>query len=296
MLSLTLFGVRFRCHAALIAASVVIALGGYAREMILLALSLAGHELAHLYMAKGVGLPPGSVDVYPYGGVAHIAGLDEADPYSETVVAVAGPLSSAALAALGFIIRDLALFDHRLLGFFVETNALLAGFNLLPALPLDGGRIVRAYLARSAGYSAASVILAGCGKVVGAAMVALFVALAWLGRVYPALPALGALVFIGARGERVAARFTLLRRAIRKREELAASGMMPVEQLIAVDTTAAGKVLRGFLPGRYHVIALVDANLAPAGSLTEPQFLDGLIALGADATLADILAWLNDRE
>lgn len=294
MLSLTLFGVRFRCHALFVGALIIAAAGGYARETAILLLTLASHELAHLYMAKGVGLPPGSVDIYPYGGVAHIAGLDEADAYSETVVALAGPLSNAALAAVAFIIRDLAVFDRRLLGFFIESNVFLAAFNFLPALPLDGGRVVRAYLARRSGYSAASAALAVCGKAVGLVMIGAFGALAFAGRVYPALPTIGALVYIGAGGERAAARFLLLRRAIRKRAELVAAGMLPIEQLIAVETTAAGKILRGFLPGRYHVIAVVDRHLEPAGSLTEPQFLDGLIALGVDATLADILSWLRE--
>lgn len=296
MLSLTLFGVRFRCHVLFVAALVLAAAGGYAREAILLVLALVGHELAHLYLAKGVGMPPGSVDIYPYGGVAHIAGLDEADAYSETVVALAGPLSSAALAALAFVSRDLAVVDRQALGYFFEVNALLAAFNLLPALPLDGGRVVRAYLARKFGYSAASAALAACGKAAGASMMLAFAALAWTGRVYPALPAIGALVYVGAQRERATARFLLLRRAIRKREELVTSGMLPVEHLIAVATTPAGRILRGFLPGRYHVIDVVDRQLLPSGSLTEPQFLDGMIALGVDAPLSDIIEWLKRDE
>lgn len=295
MLSLTLFGVRFRCHILFPAALLLAAAGGYAREAALLALALAGHELAHLYMAKGVGLPLGAVDIYPYGGVAHIPGLDEADAYSETVVAVAGPLSNAALAAICFAARGLPIVNRPLLDYFAETNALLATVNLLPALPLDGGRMARAYLARKVGYSAASATLAGCGKAVGLALLLVFGALACCGRFYPALPALGILIWTGARGERAAARFLLLRRSLRKREELVAAGMLPVEQLLVIETTPAAKVLRGFLPGRYHMLAVVDEKLRPIGALSEPQFLDGLIALGGDATLADILRWLNER-
>lgn len=295
MLSLTLFGVRFRCHILFPVALLVAAAGGYAREAALLALALAGHELAHLYVAKGVGLPLGAVDIYPYGGVAHISGLDEADAYSETVVAAAGPLSSAALAALSLACRSLSIVDRPLLYFFAETNALLAAVNSLPALPLDGGRIVRAYLARKVGYNAASAILAGWGKAVALGFLLAFGALACCGRFYPAMPVLGLLIWTGARNERTAARFLLLRRSLRKREELVATGLLPVEQLLVIETTPAAKVLRGFLPGRYHILTVVDERLRPVGALAEPQFLDGLIALGGDATLADILRWLGER-
>lgn len=295
MLALTLFGVRFRCHILFLAALLLAAVGGYAREAALLALALAAHELGHLYVAKGVGLPVSAVDIYPYGGLAHLSGLAEADAYSETVVAAAGPLSSAVLAAIALCCRTLLIVDRSLLHFFVETNALLAVVNSLPALPLDGGRILRAYLARKLGYREAAAALEGWSKAVALGLWLAFGAFVCAGRFYPTLPVLGLLIWTGVRAERAADRWASLRRSLRRREDLTATGWLPVEQLLIIETMPAAKVLRGFLPGRYHILTIVDARLRPVGSLTEQQFLDGLCALGGDATLADILRWLNDR-
>lgn len=294
MITVNLFGVRFRCHWLLLAAVGLAVAGGYGRDVALIALTLAAHELAHLFVAKGVGLATASVDLYPFGGVAHIAGLGEADAYSETVVALAGPLSNALLAAVAAVLLRTPLVATGAAQQLLDANVVMALFNLIPALPLDGGRVVRAYHARQVGYSAASRLMANLGRGLGALFVLAFAGLAIQGFVYPALPAVGVLVFIAAQGERAAAQYVLLRRALRKRDELKTTGLLPLEQLLAVDSTPARRVLTGFRPGRYHLITVTDSLLRSLGTVDEARFLDGLIALGADATAGDVLAWLRE--
>ncbi|WP_299832177.1 site-2 protease family protein [uncultured Roseobacter sp.] len=113
--------------------------------------SLLLHELAHSVVARRLGVPIKGITLFLFGGVAEL----EAEPRSARVefwVALAGPVMSLALA-LGFWslarLSDLvaaAVPVSMVLGYLALINLILALFNLVPAFPLDGGRVLRAYL------------------------------------------------------------------------------------------------------------------------------------------------------
>lgn len=137
------------------------------------------HELAHSVVAQARGGRVHAILLLPIGGVSQIERLPEGW-VNELLVAAAGPAASlliaglAALAAVGFG-HDLLPIDlargpvtTRLLW----INLLLAGFNLLPAFPLDGGRILRAALEPRRGVEAATRAAATAGRVFGGLMIA----------------------------------------------------------------------------------------------------------------------------
>jgi Zn-dependent protease len=109
------------------------------------------HELAHALVARVLGVPTAEIRLFMFGGVARITG-EPADAGGEALVAMAGPLASVALAgllalassAVGGVAGDL-------LALLFVGNLVLAGFNLLPGFPLDGGRVARALLWRLTG-------------------------------------------------------------------------------------------------------------------------------------------------
>ncbi|MBI4598434.1 MAG: site-2 protease family protein [Candidatus Omnitrophica bacterium] len=110
------------------------------------------HELAHSLTAKRYGVPVASVTLFMFGGVSQLAGRPRR-PFAELIIALAGPLMSVALAAACVVAgRSLRLaapgFDvgSALLQYLALINIGLAIFNMLPAFPLDGGRVVRALL------------------------------------------------------------------------------------------------------------------------------------------------------
>src|SRR5262252_3070161 len=120
---------------------------------VLLFASVLIHELAHSIMARIEGVGTGGITLYLFGGLASIGG-QPARPSSEFKIAVIGPAASFVLGIL-FLGLDQLLFYHthhlaasqvfRHLGI---VNWLLAGFNILPGLPLDGGRVLRAVVWR----------------------------------------------------------------------------------------------------------------------------------------------------
>lgn len=114
-------------------------------------LSLVFHELAHSLVARRYGLQIRGITLFIFGGVAELED-EPPTPKSEFFMALAGPLSSFVLAG-GFYWLSVAAEDAKLpvplygtASYLALLNGLLAGFNLLPAFPLDGGRAFRAAL------------------------------------------------------------------------------------------------------------------------------------------------------
>lgn len=134
----------------------------------LLFVAVVLHELTHSYVALGYGVEIESIVLLPIGGVSAMKEMPK-DPHQELMIAVAGPLVNLVLAAALYPL--LLIFGNSLspglnflLYYFILMNLLLGGFNLLPAFPMDGGRVLRAYLAERMSFVKATEMAASIGK------------------------------------------------------------------------------------------------------------------------------------
>lgn len=138
--------------------------------------SIILHELAHAIVAVNFGLPIGGITLFIFGGVAELKREPET-PRAEFWVAIAGPVASVAIAAicyLSFVVfrsADVPAFAG-VLGFLALSNTVLALFNLAPAFPLDGGRILRSLIWwRTGNFRRATRIASLFGTVFGSFLV-----------------------------------------------------------------------------------------------------------------------------
>lgn len=137
------------------------------------------HEFGHAFAARRYGIATRDITLLPIGGVARLESMPE-KPAHEFWVAIAGPAVNVVIALLVFLglvvtghLRPLGS-DHVVLGSFWErlmlTNLTLVLFNLLPAFPMDGGRVLRAALAARIGRRRATRIAARVGQSVAVAL------------------------------------------------------------------------------------------------------------------------------
>jgi len=130
------------------------------------------HELAHCLVAMRFGLRVVDITLWPLGGMARMTQMPESSRI-EGLVASAGPFLNFVLAAIGLPIwlwtltSDTAsVFTKELALAFLWWNLTLGGFNLLPAFPMDGGRILRAFLGRSGDWVRATEPAVTIGRVI----------------------------------------------------------------------------------------------------------------------------------
>ncbi|BBZ44790.1 site-2 protease family protein [Mycobacterium parmense] len=153
-------------------------LAGGCGAVVLLA-SLVAHELAHALVARHFGVAVGDVTLWLFGGVTTLKG-EAKTPRAALRIAIAGPATSLALAAgFGGLVAALRTVGAAPIAVGVASwlagiNLLLGLFNLLPGAPLDGGRVLRAYLWRRHGDSVrAGIGAARAGRVLAFVLIGL---------------------------------------------------------------------------------------------------------------------------
>ena len=167
------------------------------------------HELAHSVVARRFGIKVRKIVLYPIGGVSEIEEIPD-NPSQEWRMAVAGPATSlilgAALLAVSLaispqLISNLSAIFTATTGNFLfdaaALNLLLGAFNLIPAFPMDGGRVFRALLAERMKYSDATRYAVNIGRFFGIAMIVV----GFIFTNYFLLILLGIFVYIGASEE-----------------------------------------------------------------------------------------------
>ncbi|HEU4386550.1 MAG TPA: site-2 protease family protein [Blastocatellia bacterium] len=142
----------------------------------LLFVSVLAHELAHSLMARVEGIGTSNITLYMFGGLATLEG-QPARPSSEFKIAVVGPAASFLIGMLYFVFAELSIRSlnqyalAQVLRHLGLVNWFLAGFNILPGMPLDGGRVLRAILWRlNKNYRAATQIAVKAGFTISLAL------------------------------------------------------------------------------------------------------------------------------
>jgi Zn-dependent protease len=173
----TLFGFPIHIHLSflLLLGFVMLFWGGLAGVALMgmVAVSVLLHELGHSLMARHLGVPVRAIGLHFFGGAAEMVGLPR-KPGDEVAIAAAGPAVSFALAGVGHGLA--AVTGAPGLAWFGWVNLMLGAFNLLPAFPSDGGRILRALLARRRGLVRGTDLAVKIGRVflVGLAVTGMF--------------------------------------------------------------------------------------------------------------------------
>jgi Zn-dependent protease/CBS domain-containing protein len=228
--------------------------------------SVLVHELGHSWMAMRYGIGTDSITLWLLGGLASLTEMPK-EWNREFWIAFAGPVTSVGVgfAAIGAltVVPESATFLVFALGFLAVMNIILAVFNMLPAFPMDGGRVLRALLARNRSYVSATQTAATLGK--GFAI--LFVFLGTIVAFSPMLLILALFVYVAASSE---SKSVLLGELL---DGLTVEDMVSTTDPIAADATVDA-VFSRLLQSRRSDLAVVDGTGTVIGIVTAEAIRD----------------------
>src|SRR3974390_1747966 len=244
------------------------------------------HEFGHIFTARAFGVAPPDVTLLPIGGVARLERIPEA-PHEEFLIAIAGPLVNVPIAFVLVALTgarlnsvDLATVDSSHIALadrLAVVNIFLAVFNMIPAFPMDGGRVLRALLATRLGYVRATEVAAVIGQFVA-------FALGFIGLMAnPILIFIAIFVYLAASSE---AHMVALR---------AASRGVPVSHAMVTrfSTLSPQAHLDEAIPPLLQTgqgeFPVVDGAGKPIGALGRADLIRAIKTLGPDAHIADAM-------
>ena len=202
------------------------------------------HELAHSWVALKKGMKVGSITLFILGGASEIEDEISPNPRDELPMAIAGPLMSlflglvsegVAYASLLFIPNDaLAGLFFYIFGYLGILNIILFAFNLLPAFPMDGGRVLRAILALWLPIDRATKIAAEIGRIV-----AIIFGIVGVLSFNLVLILIAVFIYLGAGQEAAMVRYNLLLKGLYVKDAMSSpvkviSPDMPVHEVLAL--------------------------------------------------------------
>lgn len=267
-------GTVFRVHPLFLCIVIVALLAGQGAFIFAAITALFLHEAGHIFVASRLRLRMAQIEITPFGGSMHIEGAQGLRPLHAFILAMAGPLVNALSIPISILIIHKSNIESRFLLCFLVSSALLLAVNLLPVLPLDGGRMLLAILSRWIRREAAFRALLIAGRVAAVSAI-LFSGCQALRGNYQSLPMMLGfyLLYAAALEERHgAARY--LAGLISRRVKVDKNHALPVQTLCASRDMPLYMLLPQLSAGAYHRVIVVDADAArPLGTLDEADIL-----------------------
>ena len=267
-------------------------LAGLPLETLFLFVLVLLHELTHSLAAWYCGIKIDKIELFPFGGTAHPDEPLEFEPRREIIIAAAGPLFNLAFFLFLYnyqhLIFSLFPFQYAHYLFLLRANLFLFVFNLLPGLPLDGGRILRALLSLRMGFFRATEACAGYGKVFGVIFFVAGILLTYYDFIILSISLLGLFLYGIAGRQQRSSIYLFLRYLVRKEGKLRKTGVLKGEQIVALESTTIIDVLKRFRPAKYHQVIVLSRTCRVIGQLSESQLLSTALEKGIHLPLCHL--------
>lgn len=276
--------VRIKCNPFFILFLFASFYTGYIKQSIIIFASVLVHELGHALMAKRIGIQVEEIELFPFGGIAKMEDITKYGGYVEAYVAFAGPMVSGVIAVIGAILwhynpafKPIALY-----------NFILFSFNVMPALPLDGGRMLRNILLQYMSYKSATRIMVLIGKLTAIALVVYNIYIIYNKSNSIAYILTALFIYLGCNKELKYCSYYYLLHKNNFKKSIASNKKVRVRVVDLPSNTYVRHAADEFSPSTVCIIHVVDRNGRVMAVLNESDIMDAFIKYGYDSRLADI--------
>ncbi len=287
MIKITRF---FYIHPLVIPLFILAYFSGGFHTMLLSYAVVSVHELFHLFAALMVRERIGSVIVMPFGMTLRLSAGHIRHTGKEILIALAGPFANLCMLVLsGQIGKSLPDFSFSL-SVFKIVNLSVMLLNLLPCLPLDGGRVLKAILTKAFGYIPAISFMRRLSRIVTAILFLLGIFLLVVSRLNVSLLMVAGFLAIHMTAEKRQNEYIIMQELLYAKKKLHKKGLMKSRSLTALSSVPAQKIIKKLSYDSYFMIHTVDENESFIATLTESEMVEALLQKGWHITLGDISA------
>ena len=236
--------------------------------------SITVHECSHAVCAYLVGFPPQEIELTPVGAVMYLSAEAVMPPVKRCCVILAGPASTLLLTWLAYRAGADSIIPLELSRTFFLSNLAILLLNLLPVLPLDGGRLLVALLECVVPHRIVMELMKGCGRVIGVGLIVANAVICWRqGGLNLSLAICGCFLIYCAANCVINGQMNEVMMLLERKERLERRGTTRGRIIVARHGTQISDVVCRLPKGAQAVIVLTDADQRITGFYTERTLL-----------------------
>lgn len=259
---------------------------GYKGNLIYAFFIVIIHEAVHYLTAKHYNFSGFDIELIAFGASIKFKELDDASPKEDLIISLSGPLSNFVLAAILYYINTIVHYDEIYMLF--AGNIAIGVFNLIPAFPLDGGRILRDILYFKFSYKKANRIMINISTVIGAFLMFFYIVLFLKGFNNFNIGIIGLFIIISSFKEKERISYIIMGDIIKKKYKFINKGYIESKNICVYYKKDLLTVMGLFDKNKYNMFTVLDNEMKVVDIVYEEDVIDGL-KLHGNITLEEFM-------
>lgn len=265
---------------------------GFRGELLVSFILVFLHEIVHYLTAVAFGFSGFDIKILPIGAVLRLKDLDEATPFEDLIISLSGPLFNLLLAVVCYYIST--IYPSDTISFLIKSNLSLGIFNLIPAFPLDGGRVLRDCLSMKIIYRRANEITVKVSMVLGYCILGGFLISLALKTPDYNFAIIGLFVIISSYKERERIVYIIMSDIIRKKNRFVNSKYMENKNISVYYKGELINVLSIMDKNKYNIFTVLDEEMKVMDVIYEEEIVQGLKTYG-NITIDEFIKYRDEN-
>ncbi|MBW9149432.1 M50 family metallopeptidase [Clostridium sp. CM028] len=251
---------------------------GFKGELVIAFAFVFIHEMMHYLTARILGFSGFDIEILPIGAVLKVKDLDEASAKEDLIISLSGPLLNLLLAVIFYIL--FILFNRPYLHLIYKSNLALGIFNLIPAFPLDGGRVLRDILNIKTIYRRANEISIRVSMILGSVFMFIYFVSVAANKSNFNLGLISIFILISSIKEKERIVYLIMGYIIRKKHRFIKRGYVENKSISVFCEKNLLSVLGIIDKNKYNLFTILDENMTLLDTLYEEEIIEAIKAYG----------------